>query len=979
MIANHVRQILSLTLALTMAVHAAPKGKIVGKVTDKVTHEPLMAANVLIEGTSLGTSSDLAGNFVISLLPEGVYRVRASYVGYKTVVDSLVPVNEDQTTVVNFALQAVTMETAPVIITAQASGQDQAINQQLSATQIMNAVSAARIQELPDANAAESVGRLPGVSMVRSGGEANEIVVRGMQPKYNAIMVDGVRMASSNPNDRSSDLSMISPNMLDGIEVSKTVTPDQDADVLGGTVNFKTREAKASNEMEPLRLELLVQGGYTGLPDAYNDYRNEKYVGSIEDRFLDEKLGVFAQADYERRNLTSNELSNVYDESSGSFDQYVTNSVNLHYIDRDRQRANGVLNLDYRLPEGKITLANFLSSGTTYSEDRGETFTTHQGNFANTKNYTLGYTASTVNTITSTLGVEQQVSTFHLNAKLSQVYAETKDPQDWTATWQQPADAGISQFVNRANINPVDIVNAANNNLATTNMHDFTNSNSFSRELAYTASLDVDVLENISSMINSVIKFGGKYRYQTRSYVNEQFSDEQPFGGTSTTTITDAIESYFSLPVGGGIPISDFIEPNFSYGKYLDGNYSMTVPLSYEKMSGLSGYLKNLYPTVGPSEGYGRNNYLSSTNNYSGNENLAALYVMATVNVGPLVTIVPGVRYQDLQTQYTGTRGSQTVLFWSNYPHADTTITVDHGYWLPDVNLRYKPLTWMDVRLSYTNSLAYPDYSSIIPRSDVGTGTIAYNNPYLSPTRSTNYDANVSFYGNTIGLFTVGGFYKQIHDLIYATSFNVVGAAAEPYILYRGANPPSGGYTVNTYVNDPYHIYEYGFEFDWQTHFWYLPDPLAGLVLNVNYTHIYSRAEYPFDYVHPKDPSNFRSPLITDTTYYVDRLFDQPDDIVNLSLGFDHKGFSIRISMLYQSDVSAGYAFWPQLRATTAAYKRWDLSAKQNLPWSGVQLYGSINNLNGARDFSMLQMYPSIPVSGQVYGMSADLGVRWQM
>jgi len=77
---------------------------------------------------------------------------------------------------------------------------------------------------LPDANAAEAVGRLSGVSVLRSGGEGNEVVVRGLQPKYNAIMIDGVRMSSSNSNDRSADLSMISPYSLEGIEVSKSVT-----------------------------------------------------------------------------------------------------------------------------------------------------------------------------------------------------------------------------------------------------------------------------------------------------------------------------------------------------------------------------------------------------------------------------------------------------------------------------------------------------------------------------------------------------------------------------------------------------------------------------------------------------------------------------------------------------------------------------------------------------------------------------------
>ncbi len=70
-----------------------------------------------------------------------------------------------------------------VVVTAQAAGQNEAINTQLSSQQIVSVVSAARIQELPDANAAESVGRLPGVSILRNGGEGSEVVIRGLQPR----------------------------------------------------------------------------------------------------------------------------------------------------------------------------------------------------------------------------------------------------------------------------------------------------------------------------------------------------------------------------------------------------------------------------------------------------------------------------------------------------------------------------------------------------------------------------------------------------------------------------------------------------------------------------------------------------------------------------------------------------------------------------------------------------------------------------
>src|SRR5208283_3291437 len=161
-----------------------------------------------------------------------------------------------------------------------------------------------------------------------------------------------------NSSDRSTDLSMISPYMLEGIEVTKAVTPDQDADVLGGTVNFKIKEAA---DKEGVGISLLTQAGYTGLSDAQNQFNNYKYVASVENRFFDDRsLGVFVQADLERRNLSSNEFGASFLHLGSSTTDYITQSLNLDDVPRDRQRANGTIVLDYRLPNGKISLMNFF-------------------------------------------------------------------------------------------------------------------------------------------------------------------------------------------------------------------------------------------------------------------------------------------------------------------------------------------------------------------------------------------------------------------------------------------------------------------------------------------------------------------------------------------------------------------------------------------------------------------------------------------
>src|SRR3990172_865713 len=385
-----------------------------GSVKDAKTGEPLPSANVVIVGTSLGSATDVNGRYIIRNVPPGNYTLRASYIGYQSVEASL-EVREGETSTKDFLLEPVALEGEEVVVTAQARGQNAAINAQLNSNTIVNVVSSARIQELPDANAAEAIGRLPGVSVLRSGGEGTQVVIRGLQPKYNAVMVDGVRMASSNSADRSSDLSIISPHMLEGIEVTKAVTPDQDADVLGGTVNFRMREAKG--EKEGIGLDLLAQGGYTGLSNARHKNRNYKFVAGTEGRFFDELFGLFAQVDVERRNLSSNELGAGYDQLNNNFVDYRILNLNLRDFLRDRQRTNGTFVMDYRLPEGKIRLMNFVSSGATDIHNRGESFVI--GNGVNQHTYTLAFSQGKLSVLTNSLSFEHQILNFQVDAKLS--------------------------------------------------------------------------------------------------------------------------------------------------------------------------------------------------------------------------------------------------------------------------------------------------------------------------------------------------------------------------------------------------------------------------------------------------------------------------------------------------------------------------------------------------------------------------------
>ncbi len=331
---------ISLILFFLIDPLSAQTATIRGIVIDSVSSEPLPGANIILTGTSIGTASNTEGKFLIRNIPAGTYKVKASYVGYKT-NDFEINLKAGRTFETEFKLSPVGIEGQTVVITAQASGQNEAINQQLSSLQIKNVVSLARIQELPDANAAESVARLPGVSIIREGGEGAQVVIRGLSPQYNQVTIDGVQLpgnvVSNDPNsqttllgDRATNLSMISSSMLGGIEVIKAITPDMDAAVLGGVVNFGLRKAVKEKFSKP-SFELLTQGRYDQLKSSYNDYM---FVGSYEQRFFDQSFGIFFQGSTEKRNLSANQFGAPYNlEDKQHGDAGIPNLVSVNLTD----------------------------------------------------------------------------------------------------------------------------------------------------------------------------------------------------------------------------------------------------------------------------------------------------------------------------------------------------------------------------------------------------------------------------------------------------------------------------------------------------------------------------------------------------------------------------------------------------------------------------------------------------------------------
>ncbi|MBP8976856.1 MAG: carboxypeptidase-like regulatory domain-containing protein, partial [Bacteroidetes bacterium] len=289
-----------LIFGFTAPTMAQGSGSIKGKVVDAATGEPLIGGNVVVLNTSIGAATDINGMYFLRVVPAGKWLIRVSYIGYEEATQE-VTITGGEALELNFKLTPRAIEGEAVVVTAQMKGQDAAINQQLTSNTIANIVAADRIRELPDVNAAESIGRLPGVAISRSGGEATQVVIRGLSPKYNLVTVNGMPLPATGGDDRSTDLSMISSNMLGGIELKKAMTPDMDADFLGGVVDLKLKEAP-----ENFETRLSIQGGYNKLQDYHKNYNLNASVGN---RFFDNKLGILLNLNADNYDRSADKLS----------------------------------------------------------------------------------------------------------------------------------------------------------------------------------------------------------------------------------------------------------------------------------------------------------------------------------------------------------------------------------------------------------------------------------------------------------------------------------------------------------------------------------------------------------------------------------------------------------------------------------------------------------------------------------------------
>ena len=327
------------------------KIRISGKITDSKTGEAIPGASVIIENTTIGTITNLSGDFSF-IIPGEAKSFVVTFIGYeKQVIEIKPPYN------FNIALIPSMEQLGGVVITSQAQGQMGARQLQINSLTIKNVISAEKLQQNPDANAVEAIGRLPGVSVDRSGGEGAGFRLRGMDQSYSSVTINGEPLPVG--------LNSISTYALQGVEVYKSLTANLEGNSVAGRIDLTLKETPKG-----FHYNFLAQTGYNALN---NDFKNYNFVGQVSKRFLNDKLGVLLSLNADRANRSVETMNAGYNTnySTKLGDPFYINGLSFNINQRINYKQSAVLSMDYVASSSTtLNFSSFLSASNSYSSNQ---------------------------------------------------------------------------------------------------------------------------------------------------------------------------------------------------------------------------------------------------------------------------------------------------------------------------------------------------------------------------------------------------------------------------------------------------------------------------------------------------------------------------------------------------------------------------------------------------------------------------------
>jgi len=923
-------------LCATFITTPAYAGTLTGTVVDASATRGLAGAQV--EVVEIGRTAVVAsdGSYRIVDVPAGTYTLRTNYAGADTSSTS-VSVTNDGTTHTDIVLAS--SRGNEILVIGQFANLGSSISRQRAADGVSTVLTRDAVGQFPDQNVAEALRRAPGINVLNDQGEGRFVSVRGLDPNLNSTSINGNRVLATGGDERAAALDVIPSELVESIEIKKTLTPDMDGDTLGGSVEVKTTSAF---DRQKGFIAIKAEGSYSELSDVISPK-----VGLDFSTRIGENFGISGGVNYHKRIFGSD---NIEMTGWNETDDGLVYAEDLEYRDYDvtRERIGGTLTFDARIADHtELYLRGVYSRFDDLEHRRRLVF-----GFDAEPNAGSGTTAS----FDSADGRIEVRRDFKDRQEIQTIKTVSFGGKTETGPWRITYDAAWSeakQFED-GSVDPI----------------------RFRQRFQTPGALGVTVDTSRMQVPGYSIDFG-----------NAAFLDASAYKPTllERTTDEDARDREYSLRLdvarafglsNGTLEIQGGVKARFR-NKSLD--FTIDVFDDFDDAFVLSDVvgkqtygLADIGPVPGASQwrdfasrididGFGRNalesEWVSAAEDYRAKEDILAGYLLARYSSSDFLAI-GGVRAERTRNTFTGNR---LEVNEDAGTLAGTPVTFDREYtdWLPSMTLRYEPAHDVVLRAGAFRSVVRPKLSNVAPRfvieeNEDGEREGAFGNPDLRPYRAWNFDASAEYYFARNAVIQAGVFYKTINDFVVIATFDEDDA---PYNgIYNGVPfteadiPLNGGKATVK-----------GIEVAYQHALDFLPGALDGLLVNLNYTYTDAKGRLAGDA--STLGRRIQLPTSSKHTY-------------NAVLGYEKGPISFRLSGAYRSgylDEVGGAADEDRF---VRNHFQVDLTAKYKIT-ERIQLVGELVNLFD-EPYTAYQRFGGADrlLQYEEYGITAKFGVN---
>lgn len=803
---------------------SALAGTLVGTVSDPSETRGLQSAQVRIVELDRVVTTDRDGSYRFSDVPAGTYTLETRYVGADT-VQTTITVSETGLTSANIRLSAGSNN--EILVIGQSANQASALSRKREADGVTSVLTRDSIGQFPDQNVAESLRRLPGINVLNDQGEGRFVSVRGLDPNLNSSSLNGVRIPSPESDVRSVALDVISSDLIESIEVKKTLTPDMDADTIGASIEINTVSAfDRKKDLLTARLE-----------GSYNDYSGEvtpKASVDFSTRLTDD-IGIAGGFSYYNRQFETDNIEAEGWDANGAGVVYAE-EVQYRDYDVERERISASLSLDFRASDSTELYIRGVYSQFDDQEFRGRT------TFKLDEEASSGDANSALFDDTDgEIEIERDMKDRFETQKIRSVVVGGKTETgpwkiEYSGSW-----AKSSEFEN-GSVDPTTFSNsfdgdgvsvlfdysddrtpffsyptgaALANNPSLYQLEDVElTALSDAQDEEFATRLDVAHIFAMGSG-DFTVQGGFKARWREKSFDNDvEFYED--------TTGTYALDDVLGTPTYRLTDISPFA--------------SQTGPTDYFRANFGDFELQEI-----------DSQFDSAVSDYVNQEDIYAGYLLGRWD-SEKVRIIGGVRFERTENDIsanTVTLVEENATFNGMMFTEDTVIVEPNNFtrsyddWLPSLNLRFEPQRNLVFRAAAYRSIVRPNLEQLAPRfaveqADDDDREGEFGNPDLQPYEAWNFDASAEYYFSSNGAVTANIFYKDIKNFIVES---VEEDGTRFGLAFDEATIPINGPSAEIF----------GIELGFAQAFSFLPDPLDGLLVNFNYTFTDASGTVPTD------------------------------------------------------------------------------------------------------------------------------------